>query len=167
MLRVVAEPIFVANYGCADFASDLAPGPIKGVEMPPVTGLLAGIDPCGFVSAKAMGHTAADTRVGRPSLQPFGVPARSCVLSDSRTGAELATVALYPDRAVGNALEQVLAAAFGRRPPTEDIGGQSVFHQDQLFAINNGEEFVTIEFGAAADRSTERAFVSAVATQVH
>jgi hypothetical protein len=166
-IKVVAEPIFVPNYGCAELAADLAPPAIKGVELPPVTGLLAGIDPCGFVSDKAMGYVEADTRSGRAALQPFGLPARSCVVSDSGTASELATVSLYPDRAVGDMLEQALAAAFGQRPPTEDIGSQSVFHQDNLFAINNREEFVTVEFTAAADPTTQRAFVSAVATQVH
>ena len=135
--------------------------------MPAVTGLLAGIDACGFVSDQAMGNLGADGRTAQVALHPFGVAARGCALSDAKTGAELAFVTLYPDRAVGEVLEQALGGAFGQRPATESIGAQSVFHQDNVFAINNREELVAIEFGPAADQSSERSFVSAVAAQVH
>ena len=98
-------------------------------------------------------------------LHPFGVPVNGCVISNSKTGAELAFVTLYPERAVGDTLEQALFGAFGQRPPTEDIGAQSVFHQADVFAVNNREELVAVEFSPAADASLQRGFVSAVAAQ--
>ena len=165
IVKVVAEPIFVPDYGCAELAADLAPAPVSGVAMPPVTGLLAGIDACGFVSDKALTNLGADTRTGQVQLHPFGVPVNGCLVSKSRSAAQLAFVALYPERAMGDTLEQALFGAFGQRPPTEDIGAQSVFHQADVFAINKREELVAIEFLPAADASLQRAFVSAVAAQ--
>ena len=164
-VKVVAEPIFVPNYGCAELAADLVPAPVSGVSMPAVTGLLAGIDACGFVSDNALADIGADTRTRQIVLHPFGVPVNGCVVSNSKTGAELALVSLYPERAVGDTLEQALFGAFGQRPPTEDIGAQSVFHQADVFAVNNREELVAVEFSDAADASLQRGFVSAVAAQ--
>ena len=164
-VKVVAEPIFLPNYGCTELAADLAPAPISGATMPAVTGLLAGIDACGLVSDEALANVGADTRTRQVLLHPFGVPVNGCAVSNSKTGAELAFVTLYPQRAVGDTLEQALLGAFGQRPPTEDIGAQSVFHQADVFAINNREELVAVEFRAAADASLQRGFVSAVAAQ--
>jgi hypothetical protein len=165
LVKVTAEPIFVPNYGCAELAADLVPPPISGATMPAVTGLLAGIDACGFVSDKALRDLGADTRTRQVLLHPFGVPVNGCAVSNSETGAALAFVTLYPERAVGDTLEQALSGAFGQRPPTESIGAHSVFHQADIYAINNREELVAIEFSPAAEASLQRGLVSAVAAQ--
>jgi hypothetical protein len=172
VISIAAQPIFVPTYGCDNMAADLAPAPVPGVTLPPVTGLLAGLDPCAFVSAEAMAIADGDALGRRQALQPFGVPANACVLSDTTTGAERAIITLYPERAVGGAVDDAISAAFGIAWTKADVDGQSLWARTceaadsqctLAYAIANREQLVVVQFGQPA-RSLpgQRAFLSAV-----
>jgi hypothetical protein len=144
--------------------------------LPPVTGLLAGIDPCAYISGEAMASADADAQQRRQALQPFGVPANACVLSDTTTGAKRAVIALYPERAVGVAVDDAISAAFGSAWTKADADGHALWTRTcqanepqctPAFATANQEQLVVIQFSEPLPTPAgQQAFVSAVMAQL-